>query len=166
MITRKVHTFSHVNVGNFSGDCFQTYYTTEESRRFTIFVRMYINVRVEWLGTPIPFYDTDRVPWIENILVPELCWGDGGSYKTWALETQSRPCFVGRSVLWCGAVLFRPNYLPSSPVNTRTIVRRVRDVCLRENRLVRDQTISRALHTGGDERGNRSNDDLDGWVDQ
>ena len=135
---------------------------TEESRRVTIFGRMSINASVEWLGTPIPFYDTDRVPWIENILVPELCWGDGGSYKTWAFETQYRPRLGGRSVLWRGALPFRPDYLPSSPVNVRARARRVRDVRLRENRMGRVQNLLRALHTGGDERGNRPNNDLDG----
>ena len=121
---------------------------------------------VKWLGNPIPFYNTVGVPWIDNILVPELRWGDGGNYETWDLETESRARLGGRNVPWRGAVPFRPNYLPSSPVNTRAIVRRVRGVCLQENRLAQAQTLSRVHHTSGDERGNRSDNDLDGWVDQ
>ena len=68
---------------------------TEERRRVTIFGQISINVIVEWLGVPIPFYDTAGVPWIDNILVPEFCWGDGDSYQVWALETCSRPRFNG-----------------------------------------------------------------------
>ena len=127
---------------------------------------MSIYASANWLVTPVPFYDTAGVPWIENTLVPELLWGDGGNYKIWALETQSRPRFGGRTVPWHGTVPFYPDYLPSSPVNTRTLARRICDVQLREKRLVQVQTLSRTLHTGSDERGNRSDDDLDGWVDQ
>ena len=90
-ITRKVRPFARVDVGDFSGDCFQAYYTTEERRRVTIFGQISINASIEWLGVPIPFYDTSGVPWIDNILVPELCWGDGASYQVWASETRSRP---------------------------------------------------------------------------
>ena len=86
-ITCEVHPFARVKVGDFSGDCFQTYYISEEARRVTIFGRMFINVSVEWLGTPLPFYNTSGVPWIENILVPELRLGDGDSYKSRYLET-------------------------------------------------------------------------------
>ena len=71
-ITRKVHPLAWVNVGDFPGDCFHTYYMTEERRRVTIFGPISINVSLEWLGIPIPFYDTARVPWIDNILVPEF----------------------------------------------------------------------------------------------
>ena len=86
-VTREVHPFDRVDVGDFSGDCFQTYYMNEKARRVTIFDRISINAIVEWIGTPIPFYDTAGVPWIDNILVPELYWGDGDRYKHWALET-------------------------------------------------------------------------------
>ena len=79
-ITCKVHLFSRVSVCNFSGDFFQTYYITEEDRRVTFFGRRSINASVEWLGTPIPFYNTYGVPWIDNILVPEFIWIDGDSY--------------------------------------------------------------------------------------
>ena len=60
-ITRKVHPFARVDVGDFSGDCFHTYYMTEERLRVTIFGQISINVSVEWLGVPFPFYDTDGV---------------------------------------------------------------------------------------------------------
>ena len=112
------------------------------------------------------FYDNTRVPWIDNILAPKLRWGDGGNYKTWALQTKSRVHFAGRSVPWRGAAPFRPAYLPRIPVNTRVTARRVCDVLLQENRLAQAQTLSRAHHTGGDERGNPFDDDLNGWVDQ
>ena len=104
---------------------------TEEAHRVIIFERRLINASVEWLGPLITFYDTDGMPWIDNILVPELLWEDRGNDKTWALENQSRARFVGRSVSWRGTVSFRPDYLTRSPVNTRAIARRICDVCLR-----------------------------------
>ena len=113
-----------------------------------------------------PFYDTTGFPWIDNTLVPDLRWGDGGNYKTWALKTQPEVRFGGRSVPWYGAVPFRAVYLPRSPVNTRATPRRVHEILLQENRLARAQTLSRAHHTDGDEQVNRPDDDLDGWVDQ
>ena len=94
-ITRKVHPFARVDVGDFSGDCFQTYYMTEERRRVTIFGQISINMSVKWLSVPVPFYDAAGVPWIDNILIPELRWGDGDSYQVWASETRSRPRFGG-----------------------------------------------------------------------
>ena len=54
-ITRKVHPFARVNVSNFSGDYFHTYFMTEERRRVTIFGQTSMNVSVKWLGVPIPF---------------------------------------------------------------------------------------------------------------
>ena len=113
-----------------------------------------------------PFYDTTGVPWIDNILVPELRWWGGGNYKTWAFQDQYGVRFGGRSVPWLGVVHFRAAYLPRSPVNMRVTARRVRDFCLRENHLAQAQTLLRAHHTGGDERGNQSDEELDGWVDQ
>ena len=83
--TRKVLPFDHIYASDFSGECFQTYYLTKEALRVAIFGQMSINASVEWLGTPIPFYNTAGVPWIENIFVPELRWGDGDSYKCWDL---------------------------------------------------------------------------------
>ena len=71
-INRKVHTFARVDVFDFSGDCFQTYYMTEDRRRVTIFGQFSINASVEWLGVPTPFYDTSGVTWIDNILVPKF----------------------------------------------------------------------------------------------
>ena len=79
---------------------------TEEAPRVTIFGQISINASVEWLGTPVPFYDTTGVPWTDNILVPELRWGDGGNYETWYLQTQSGVSFGGRSVPWRGVVPF------------------------------------------------------------
>ena len=114
---------------------------------------MSINASIEWLVTTIPFYGTTRVTWIDNILVPELRWGDRGIYKLWDLKPQSRPRFGGRSLPWRGDVPFRPDYLPSSPVNARATAHRVRDSHLQENSLAQAQTVSRDLHTGGDKRG-------------
>ena len=112
-ITCEIHPFACVNIGDFYRDCFQTHYMIEEARRVTIFGWRYINVSVEWLGTLVHFYDTTGVPWTDNILVPELRWGDGGNYKTWDVKTQYVVRFVGRSVPWCGAVPFCAAYLPT-----------------------------------------------------
>ena len=119
-ITRKVHPFACVDVGKFSRDCFQTYYMTEEARRVTIFGQISINASVKWLVAPVPFYYTTRLPCIDNILVSELRWGDGGNSKTWALQTQYGVSFGGISVPWSGVVPFCAAYLTWSPVNTRT----------------------------------------------
>ena len=113
-----------------------------------------------------PFYNTTGVPYTDNILVPKVRWGDGGNYETWDFQTQSGVCLGGISVPWHGAVPLCAAYLPMSPVNTRATAHYVCEVCLWENRLMRAQNLSRAHHTGGDERGNRSDNDLDGWVDQ
>ena len=53
-INRKIHPFARVDVGNFSEDCFQTLYMTEEARRVNIFGQISINMRMEWLSTPVP----------------------------------------------------------------------------------------------------------------
>ena len=81
---------------------------TEEDRRVTIFDRRLLNASVKWIRNLILFYDTTRVPWIDNILVPELRWGEEGNYKTWALQNQSGVCFGVISVPWRGAVPFPP----------------------------------------------------------
>ena len=104
---------------------------TEERRRVTIFGRISINVSVEWIGTPIPFYDTTGVPCIDNVLVPGLRCEDGDSYQVWSSETCCRPRFGGKRVPWRGAVPFRPNYLPSSLENACARACCIRDVCLR-----------------------------------
>ena len=70
-----------------------------------------------------PFYDTSGVPWIENILVPELRWGDGGNYETWYFQTQSGVRFGGRRFPWRGAVPFCEVYLPRSPENMCALLR-------------------------------------------
>ena len=131
----------------------------------TIFGQRSIHASVEWLGTPVPFYDTTGV-WNDNILVPELRWVDGRYYETCALQTQSGVRFRVRSVPWRGAIPFCAAYLSRSPLNTRATVCRVRDVRLRANCLAQSQTLSFAHHTSSDDQGNWSDDDLDGWVDQ
>ena len=139
---------------------------TEERRRVTIFGLIPINASAKWIGVPIPFYDTAGVPWIDIILVPEFRWGEGDSYQVLASETCSIPRFGGRRVHRRCAAPFRPKYLPSSPENARARARHVCDVHMCENCLAWAQTLLRDLHFGGDDRGNRSDDSLDGWLDQ
>ena len=91
-IARKVHPFARIDVGNFSGGCFRTAYATEIGRRVSIYGRNLINGSVEWLGIPAPSCGTG-VAWTENILIPNLCWGDGGNYETRASTTCYRPRF-------------------------------------------------------------------------
>ena len=153
-ITREDHPFAWIDVGDFRGYCFHTAYATEIGRRVFISSRKSINGSFEWLGVPAPSCGTG-VAWTENILVPNLCWGDRCGYKRWALSTHYRPRFRGRSFIWSGAVPFRPDYVPSSLENSRTRARRVRDVHLRETYLAWAQTLARALKTRGNKRGNR-----------
>ena len=61
-ITREVHPFARIDVGDFSRYCFQTNYTTEMWRRVAIYIQKSINGSVEWLGVPTPVYDT-VAPW-------------------------------------------------------------------------------------------------------
>ena len=58
----------------------------------SIYGRKLINGSVERLGIPAPSCGTG-VALTENILVPNLRWGDGGNYETWASATCSRPRF-------------------------------------------------------------------------
>ena len=164
-ITREVHPFARVDVGDFSGDCFQTYYMTEESCGVTIFGRVFINVSAEWLGVPATSCGTG-VSWTENILVPNSRWGDVCFYERWALATHSRPRFGGRSVPWRGMAPFCPNYVPSSPENARARAHRVCDVRLQERCLARAQALLSNLHFDDVVWGNGSDDSLDGWVDK
>ena len=57
-ITRKVHPFASIDVGNFSGDCIQTNYSTEVGRRVAIYGQRFINGSVKWLVVPDPFFNT------------------------------------------------------------------------------------------------------------
>ena len=91
-ITRKVHPFAQIDVGNFSGDCFCNAYGTEIG--VSIYIQKMINGSVERLDVPAPSYGTG-IAWTENILVPNSRWGGGGTYETWASATCSRPRFNG-----------------------------------------------------------------------
>ena len=57
-ITHKVHPFARIDVGNFSGDCFQTDYSTEVGLRVDIYGQRFINGSAEWLGLLAPICDT------------------------------------------------------------------------------------------------------------
>ena len=93
-ITREVHPFARIDVGDFSGDCFRTAYATEIGFRVFIYDRKSINGNAERLGVPAPSCGTE-VAWSENILAPNSRWGDRGNYETWASATCSRPRFDG-----------------------------------------------------------------------
>ena len=164
-ITRKVHPFARIDVGNFSGDYFHTVYATEIARRVFIYGWKSINGSVKWIGVPDPSCGTG-VAWTENIFVPNSCWGDGHGYERWASANRSRPRFGGRSVPWRGAVTFHPSYVPSSPENAHARARRIHAVHLRERRLAQAQALLRDLHFDGDERGNGPDDSLDDWLDE
>ena len=163
VITRKVHPFARIDVGNFNGDFFHTAYDTEIERRVFITAKnplmealnglafLPLLVILGWLGLkiywfPIRVGETD----VDKNVEP--------------LENHSRPRFRGRSVPWHCKVPCCPAYVPSSPENERARARHVCTVCLWENRLEWDQTLFRDLHFGGDEKGNGSDDSLDGWV--
>ena len=94
--------------------------------------RKQINGSVEWLDVPI-FLQNDEPPQADNILCPSPCWGVGGTYEIWALESQPGGRYGGVDFLWCGAVPARPACLPQSPKNARTTARRVYDDLLRDH---------------------------------
>ena len=53
-ITREVHPFARINIGNFSGNSFQTDYATEIGRIVAIYGQESINGSIERLGAPAP----------------------------------------------------------------------------------------------------------------
>ena len=79
--------------------------------------RKLVNGSVECLGVP-RFLCNDGHPWTDNILVPSPRWGVGGTFETWALESQPGGCYIGCyggvDVPWRGAVPDRATYLPWS----------------------------------------------------
>ena len=114
IITREVYPFTRIDVGNFSGDCFQIYYSNEVGRRVAIYGQRSINGSVKWLGVPAPFCDTG-VACTDNLFFLEVCWEDRGTVETWALGNQPGVHFGGVDVPWRGTVPFRAVYLPRSP---------------------------------------------------
>ena len=54
-ITREVHTFARIDVGDFSGDWLQTNYATEIGCRVAIYGRKSINGSIKWLCVLAPF---------------------------------------------------------------------------------------------------------------
>ena len=64
-ITCEFHPFRRIDVGDLSGDCFQTYYFAEEGLRVSIYGQISINRSVKWLGVPVPFSDTG-LAWTDN----------------------------------------------------------------------------------------------------
>ena len=164
-ITPKVHSFARVDVGNFLGDCFGTDYLAENGRRVPIYGRKWINGRVKWLGVPT-FLRNDGTPWADNVLCTSLCWGVGGTYEIWDLESQPGGRYSNVDVPWRGAVPARPTYLPRSPENARATVRRVCDDLLREHRMARAQSISDSRHILRDELVNCTDCTLDDLWDE
>ena len=69
-ITREVHPFVRIDVGNLSGDCICTAYATEIGRIVSIYGQKSINGSVEWLGVPAPSCSTG-VTLTENTFVPD-----------------------------------------------------------------------------------------------
>ena len=164
-ITREVHPFLQIDVGDFSGNCFQTDYTTEIGCTVAIYGWKSINESVECLNVPAPFYGTG-VAWIENILVPSPRWGDGVTYATWTVGTQSGVLIIA-DVPWRSVVPVRQTYLTRSPPeNARATARCVRDACLWENCLGRAQNVLYAHHIGGDGQVYWSDDDWDDIWDE
>ena len=53
-ITREVHPFTRIDVGDFSGGCFRTAYATEIGRKVFIYSQKSINGSVKWIGIPSP----------------------------------------------------------------------------------------------------------------
>ena len=112
-ITRKVYPFTRIDVGNFSGVCFKTDYSTEVGSRVAIYGQRYINGRFKWLDVPAPFCDAGMA-WTDNLLVPEARWGDGVRFGAWAWGNQ--PGFlIVFDVPWHGVFPSRSAYLPRSP---------------------------------------------------
>ena len=113
-ITRKFYPVARVDISAFLGDCFGTNYLAKNGRRMPMYGRKLINGSVKWLGVPT-FLRNYGPPWADNILCPSLCWGVGGTYEIWGLESQHGCHYGGVYILWHGAVPTRVTYLPRSP---------------------------------------------------
>ena len=139
--------FIRIEVSNFSGDCLQTNYSTEVGRRAAIYVQRSINESFKWLGINSPFYDTG-VDWTDNILVPNIRWGDRVRVGDW--DWGNQPGVIIRyDVPWRSVVPARTAYLPRiPPENARGTARRVCDTHLWENRLARAQKVLYAHNQG------------------
>ena len=86
ILTRKVHPFAWIDVGDFSEYCFRTASATEIGRRMFMYGRISINGSVEQLGVPAPSCGT-VVAWTEHILVLNSRWGDRHGYEHWDSAT-------------------------------------------------------------------------------
>ena len=164
-ITCEVDPFAHIDVGAFSGDCFQTYYFSENGRIVSIYGQKSINGSVEWLGVPHPFYD-DGPPWTDNFLCPSPLWGDGVRVGAWAWGIQPGGLYGGVDVPWRGAVPDCADYLPGSLENAHATARRVRDARLRDHRLARAQSVLYLRRILWDHLVNRTDYGWDGLWDE
>ena len=106
-VTPKVHPTAQVDVGaGIVGD-FATHYLTENGRRVPMFVKKPIKGSFDFLGVPDPLRNNGP-PWIDNILVPSPAWGVGGTVTNSNWGSQPGGRYGSVSVLWRGAVPFRP----------------------------------------------------------
>ena len=96
--TCEFHPFALIDVGDFSGDCFQ-YFFAEAGRRVSIYGQRSINWSVKWLGIPVPFKET-VVNFTDNLLCLAVSCGDGVKVRAWAWEIQPEVFFGRVDVTW------------------------------------------------------------------
>ena len=140
-VTREVHPTAQVDVGaGFVGEL-ATNYLTPSWPRIPMFGLNSIYGNVQWLGVPDPLR-TNGPPWNDNILAPIPDWGTGGTTTNPNWGSQPGGTYGSVAGPWSGPVCAIPDYFRRSPENTRIAAHRVRDNLLRENYMVRMQSLS------------------------
>ena len=125
-VTREVHPTAQVDFGAGIVRDFTTNYLTGIWRRFPMFVKIYINGSVEWLGIP-DFHRTDGLAWTAIILDPRPSLGDGGYTTNTNWGSQYGGVSGSVAVPWNFPVRVLPVYRHRILQNTRAAARRVRE---------------------------------------
>ena len=100
-----------------------------------------INGSVQWLGIPAPLRNYGP-PYTNNILATSPDWVTGGTDTNPNWGSQPGGPYGSVAVLWSGLVRSMPAYVRRILKNTHSAACHIRDDLLRDNRMVRMQSIS------------------------
>ena len=162
---REVHPTARVDVrARFVGE-FSTNYLTPSWRRIPMFGVNSINGSIQWLGVPAPLR-TDGPLCNDNILAHSPAWETGGTATNPNWGSQPGGPYDSVDVLSSGPVRAMPDYVRRSLENTCSAVRRVCEDLLRDNCMVRMQSLSTSLSILRNSLVNRRDCDWDNLYDE